>query len=291
MGSFREIRRRLKAVQGTAKITRAMQLVAASKMRHAQLAALAGRRHSLRLEELAGRLATSTCGVELLPPLLRPRAPQVRGIVFVATDRGLCGSLNQNTFKVIRAEDAKNAKYVAIGKKGAQLLLANGLPLLAEFPMNDGMPFFQARAVANFLKNAYLSGEIDSVEFVYPLYVNTLHQEALLKKILPLADSRDHLLKKCALLPKEGEPLPLDPRELCIEPSLAELLTALVEHFFQLEIYHLLLEAKAAEQSARMVAMKAATDNAEELIKELEIAYNNARQATITNEILEITQN
>jgi F-type H+-transporting ATPase subunit gamma len=267
-----------------------MQLVAASKMRRAQVAATEGRRHSFRLEELAGCLNALLDSGREVPPLLLRRPVRTRGVVLIATERGLCGALNQNTFRLLPREDSSaKIRYVAVGKKGTQLLTAKNLPPVAEFSVASEVPFFQARAVADFLRDAYLAGEVDSVEVAHPLYVNTLRQETILRQLLPLDGAAKNLLRRSELLHSEGEPLPADPRELFLEPSLSEILEMLAESFLRLEIYHLLLESKAAEQSARMVAMKMATDNAEDLAKELELAHNKARQAAITDEILEIS--
>ncbi|MDR2668265.1 MAG: ATP synthase F1 subunit gamma [Puniceicoccales bacterium] len=288
MEGIRDIKRRLRAVQGTAKITRAMQLVAASKMRRAQLAATAGRRHALRLEELADKILRMELPTNDLPPLLSRRDVKCRCIVFVATDKGLCGSLNQNTFKLIREKFPQDAKYVAIGKKGGQLLAAAKLQLIGEFSVNDGVPYHMARAVANFLRDAYLCKEIDAVDVVHPLFINTLRQNPVAQRLLPLDGLGENIRAKRDMLPDIGRPLPEDGREITVEPSLARLVETLLESFLQKEMHHILLEAKAAEQSARMVAMKAATDNAEIFAKELLLSYNKARQAAITAEILEI---
>jgi F-type H+-transporting ATPase subunit gamma len=155
--------------------------------------------------------------------------------------------------------------------------------------VNDGLPFHQVKAIANFLRDSYLSGEIDSVEVAHPLHVNALRQEALLETLIPWNGLEENLRKFRELLPAAAAPLPIDGRDLCVEPSLPSLLETLLEGFFRRELFHLLLESKAAEQCARMVAMRAATDNAETLAKELQGLHNRARQAAITDEILEIT--
>jgi F-type H+-transporting ATPase subunit gamma len=256
-------------------------------MRHAQSAALSGREYSFRLEELAERLTL----LGDMPPLalLKKREIHTRGIVFVSTDKGLCGSLNQNTFQLLKPIAGKDVRYVAVGQKGAQMLTARRWPLLAEFSINDNVPFFQARALADFLRNSYLSGEIDSVEVVHPIFVNVLRQEPIWEKLLPFTDLAQNLQRRQTLLPTSGTALPHDPRELKVEPSLEELWEILLGSFFCKELYHIILESKAAEQSARMSAMKAATDNADALAKELQLSYNKARQSAITDEILEIT--
>jgi F-type H+-transporting ATPase subunit gamma len=178
---------------------------------------------------------------------------------------------------------------VAVGRKGSHLIAARRWPLLAEFSVHDSVPFFQVKAIANFLRDSYLSGEIDTVEVAYSVYVNALRQEPLLRKLLPWDGLGEDLQKFHALLPGEANSLPQDGRKLLVEPTPELLLETLLEGFFRRELFHILLEAKAAEQGARMVAMKAATDNAEALTRELQLVYNRARQASITNEILEIT--
>jgi F-type H+-transporting ATPase subunit gamma len=266
-----------------------MQLVAASKMRRAQQAATAGRRYSIRLEELADRLLRMELpSGDELPPLLRPRNIRRRCIVFVATDRGLCGSLNQNTLRLIRESCSDNASYVAIGRRGGQALAALRLPLIGEFSVNDAVPSHQSRAVANFLRDAYLSGEIDSVEVVYPLFINTLRQNPVSVRLLPMGDFGESIRAKRDMLPDAPLAMPEDGRPMTVEPSLLEVLEVLAESFLHMELRHIFLEAKAAEQSARTVAMKSATDSADALAKELLLAYNKARQAAITAEILEI---
>jgi F-type H+-transporting ATPase subunit gamma len=266
-----------------------MQLVAASKMRRAQNAATAGRRHSLRLEELADRLLSMELPADDMAPLLSPREIKCRGMVLVATDKGLCGALNQNTFRLMRDVDGLEcAKYVAVGKKGGQLLAACRLPVMGEFSVNDGVPYHRSRAIANFLRDAYLRGEIDSVEVACPLFVSTLRQTPVILRLLPLDGLAENLRTKRDMLPSAGPALPVDGREIAVEPSPSRAIESLLESFLQKEIHHILLEAKAAEQSARMVAMKAATDNAESFAKELLLSYNKVRQAAITAEILEI---
>jgi F-type H+-transporting ATPase subunit gamma len=173
------------AVQGTAKVTHAMQLVAASKMRRAQRVAIGGRRHALRLEELAGQLLRNwNCSGR---PLCERREEHCRGIVLITTDKGLCGALNQNVFRLLPPL-SEGGKFIAIGKKGASHLAARGYALLAEFSVNDSVPFFQIRPIANFLRDAFLSHEIDTVEVIHPLFISTLEQKTERVKLLPFAD-------------------------------------------------------------------------------------------------------
>jgi F-type H+-transporting ATPase subunit gamma len=279
----KEIRQRLLAVKSTAKVTHAMQLVAASKMRRAQRMAVGGRRHALRLEELADSLLQM--GDFANRPLCKWREERHRGIVVITTDKGLCGALNQNIFRLLPAAP-EGAKFIAVGRKGSSHLAARRRDLLAEFSVNDNVPFFQVRPIANFLRDAFLRGEIDTVEIVHSVFVSTLEQRAEWIKLLPLANLTENLLHR---LPADGSSLPADPRPLLVEPSRERVADCLLESLFRRELYHRLLESKAAEQSARTVAMKAATDNAEALAKDLRLEYNKIRQAAITEEILELT--
>jgi F-type H+-transporting ATPase subunit gamma len=291
MKGFKEIKQRLRAVQNTAKITRAMQLVASSKMHHAQQVAVGGRCYSLRLAEFANRLLEEIVqnrGKKLSQPLLQEREIHCRGIILVSTNKGLCGALNQNLFRLLPTAE-NSVKYISAGKKGAQFLASRRLPLLAEFPLSDRVPFHEARSIADFARDAYLRGEIDTIEVVSAVYINTMYQQPLLHTLLPLKSLHESVEKQRKLLHREKEAMPEDPRDLIVEPSAEVLMQALVDGLFREMLYHLLLEAKAAEQSARMVAMKTATDNAESIGRELNLAYNKARQAAITNEIIEIS--
>ncbi|MDR0727598.1 MAG: ATP synthase F1 subunit gamma [Puniceicoccales bacterium] len=291
MKSFKEIKQRLRAVRNTAKITRAMQLVASSKMHRAQQLAVGGRSYAMRLAELAERLLAEFAQKrrkKFLHPLLEEREIHCRGIILVSTNKGLCGSLNQNLFRVLPpAEDS--VKYIAMGKKGKQFLASRQLHLLAEFPLTDSVPFHEVRSVADFAKNAYQKGEIDSIEVASTVYVNTMCQQPILQTLLPLKFLRGGVEEQRKLFRREQGAMPNDPRSLIIEPTPDAVMCALVESFFRETLYHLLLEAKAAEQSARMVAMKTATDNAESIGRTLNLEYNKARQMAITNEIIEIS--
>jgi F-type H+-transporting ATPase subunit gamma len=290
MKSFKGIKQRLRAVRNTAKITRAMQLVASSKMHRAQQLAVGGRSYSLRLAEFAERLLaefSQNRKKKFSHPLLEDREIHCRGILLVSTNKGLCGALNQNLFRILPpAADA--VKYIAVGKKGKQFLASRQLPLLAEFPLSDNVPFHEVRNIADFAKNAYANGEIDSIEVISTVYVNTMCQRPIVQTLLPLKLLRDGVGEQRKVLRREQDVMPADPRNLIIEPSPDAVMGALVESFFRETLYHLLLEAKAAEQSARVVAMKTATDNAESIGRALNLEYNKARQTAITNEIIEI---
>ncbi len=280
MASTRDIRRRIKSVKNNRQITKAMELVAASKMKKAQQAALAGRPYA---ELLASMLASLAPRVEeSMHPFLTKREVKNRGILLITTDKGLCGPLNANLFKLVQ-EIKTPAKFVGIGRKGAQFLARTGRDLLAEFPVSDRVGFNEVKVAVEFLVNQYLEGVIDTVEVIYPFFKNTLVQEPTVRPVLPLANLADfeHHLHPETLAK-------LDQREMLFEPDARTVLEALLPFYINKSIYQLVLAAKASEHSARMVAMKTAKDNATKILGDLTLEYNKARQAAITQEILEI---
>jgi F-type H+-transporting ATPase subunit gamma len=284
MPSTRDIRRRIKSVKNTRQITKAMELVAASKMKKAQQVALAGRPYAQLLAKMIGRLAPRLS--EVKHPFLVQREIKVRGILLVTTDKGLCGPLNANLFKLV-AEIKTPAKYYAIGRKGAQFLARGKRDLVADFQVSDKLAFAEVKAVVELMVKAYLAGEIDTIEVIYPRFRNTLVQEAQVRPILPLASLAEFLatLQAEAGTPDATKP---DDRDMLFEPSAPEVLEALIPFYVNRHVYQLVLSARASEHSARMVAMKTAKDNATKLVGELSLEYNKARQAAITAEILEI---
>jgi len=278
MSSTRDIRRRIKSVKNTRQITKAMELVAASKMKKAQQAALAARPYA---ELMADMLATLSTRVdESFHPFLVQRPVRHRGIILVTTDKGLCGPLNSNLFKLV-IEITEPAKFVAIGRKGAQFLARTRRDLLADFQVADRVPFAQIKQVAEFMVKQYLDGGVDTVELIWPRFKNTLIQEPSILPLLPL----QNLHESVARLKSGRKP---DDRRMLFEPNPAAVFESLLPLYINREIYQHVLDAKASEQSARMVAMKTAKDNATKLIDELTLEYNKARQAAITQEILEI---
>jgi F-type H+-transporting ATPase subunit gamma len=282
---LREIRNRIKSVKSTAQITRAMQLVASSKMKRAQDAAQGSRIYAELLGEI---LDTAIAKVgEFSHPLLTKRNVKTRGIILVTADKGLCGPLNGNLIR--QAADIKNAAFVCVGRKGAQAIARSGRKLLADFPVSDRANFSEVRPAAEFLLKAFSEGTVDTVEILYAHFKNTLIQVPRLQQLLPA----DNLVTQAKdLRTKLGLPEPKiekDEREMIFEPSAETILNQLPELFFKQAVHQAILEAKASEHSARMVAMKAATDNAKKLAGALSLEYNKARQAAITQEILEIT--
>jgi F-type H+-transporting ATPase subunit gamma len=284
MASTRDIRRRIKSVKNTRQITKAMELVAASKMKKAQQAALAGRAYAQLMAKMLARLAPRLAEVQ--HPFLVQREIKTRGILLVTTDKGLCGPLNANLFKLV-AEIKTPAKYYAIGRKGSQFLARNKRDLVADFHVSDKLAFNEVKVVVELMVKAYLAGEIDTIEVIYPRFKNTLIQESQIRPVLPLASLAEFLASAQA---DAGAPTPTtDDREMLFEPDAADVLEALIPFYVNRHIYQLVLSARASEHSSRMVAMKTAKDNATKLLGDLTLEYNKARQAAITAEILEIS--
>ncbi len=286
MKGIREIRGRIKSVKNTAQITRAMQLVAASKMKRAQTLALQGRPYALLMAEIIVSVLRSEDILE--HPLFRSRPIQKRGILLIGTDKGLCGPLNTNLFKHLSGIEG-NAAFVTVGKKATQYLARAKREVIAEFIVSDRASFSELRPAAEFLLKAYLEGRIDSIEVLYTRFINTLCQEPCLQPLLPIGNIAETLNALRSRWDKEGGfAHRKDEREMLFEPNPRAILEVLPELFIKQEIYQMLLESKASEHSARMVAMKSATDNANQLVDDLTLEYNKARQAGITQEILEI---
>lgn len=281
MPSTRDIRRRIKSVKNTRQITKAMELVAASKMKKAQQAAMAGRAYTELMSKMLANLSLHV--EESQHPFLVQREVKTRGILLLTTDKGLCGPLNTNLFKQV-TEIKTPAKFVAVGRKGAQFLSRTRRSMLADFQITDKVGFAEVRAVINFMVEKFLAGEIDTVEVLYPRFKNTLVQETVCRPVLPLASLND-FLSEAGVQRKESQ----DEREMLIEPDPQAILEAIIPFYVNRHIYQLVLSAKASEHSARMVAMKTAKDNASKLLDALTLKYNKARQTAITMEILEIS--
>ena len=285
MPSTRDIRRRIKSVKNTAQITKAMQMVASSKMRRAQLHALAGRPYAELMNDVLANVAADA--KDFTHPLMENRGGRKRCVVLVSSDKGLCGALNSNLTREAGKYDKDGTVFVCAGKKGAQFVARNKRNLAAEFTYKDAPLFAEARAISKFVQNLFLQGEVDSVEVLYTNFVSTLVQKPETQPLLPIGELKGvqvgvHGAETSLALEKSGI-------EFQFEPGAATVLSALLPHYLNFQIYQILLEAKASEQSSRMVAMKNATDNAKQLIKDLTLEYNKLRQANITKELLEIT--
>jgi len=282
---LREIRNRIKSVKSTGQITRAMQLVASSKMKRAQDAARAGRAYAELLGEILDT-AQSKVG-DFSHPLLTKREVKVRGILLVTPDKGMAGALNGNLIRL--AAEQKDAVFVCIGRKGAQALARGGRKVLADFPVTDRATFNEVRPAAEYLIKAFTEGTVDTVEVLFAHFKNTMVQTPRVQQLLPadslVAQAREFRVKLGLPQPKIEE----DERDMLFEPSAAAILSQLPALFFKQAVHQAVLESKASEFSARMVAMKAATDNAKKIGAALSLEYNKARQAAITQEILELT--
>ncbi len=279
MATIRQIRRRIRSVGSTAKITKAMELVAASKMRRAQERALAGRPYAERLTWVLADLAETLplADEESLPPLLQRRELQAAGIVLITPNRGLCGGLPTSVNRKASAltlDLGVPTKFVAVGKKGRDFFRRANVSIRAEFTELSDYPEYQEiLPIARVVMDDYVAGEFDKVFLVYPYFVNTMNQEPMVRQLLPVE------------LPEEEATRAVD---YIYEPGRAEVLAELLPRYVEMEIYEAILEGIASEQSARMVAMRNATDAAEEMIEDLTLTYNKARQEQITNELLDI---
>ena len=285
MPSTRDIRRRIKSVKNTAQITKAMQMVASSKMRKAQMAALAGRPDAALMNKVMGDVAAENA--EVSHPLMQNRESRKQCVILISTDKGLCGALNSNLTREAFKFDKDNTVFVCAGKKGAQFIARNKRNLAAEFTYKDAPLFAEARAISKFVQEMFLKGEVDSVQILFTNFISTLVQKPITQPLLPIGE----LKGAEAGVPSQhtGVALEKSGTEYLFEPGAEAVLGALLPHALNFQVYQILLEAKASEQSSRMVAMKNATDNAKQLIKDLTLEYNKLRQANITKELLEIT--
>jgi F-type H+-transporting ATPase subunit gamma len=282
MNSPRDLRRRIKSVSGTSQITKAMQMVAASKMRKAQDAALAGRPFVQLLYRIQ-RQATTRLR-DFIHPLLAVRAVRKRAVILIAADKGLCGGLNSNVFRLASEFDPESTLFITAGRKAAQFIARSRRQLVAEFAYADTPQFLEARAIAAFARDLFLKQDVDQVQIVATRFINTLSQEPLSIEFLPVGEIK--ALKIPGAEPEEK--LAADTTESLFEPNPEAVLGYLLSHYLDIYIYQVLLNAKASEQSARMVSMKNATDNADGLIRDLSLEYNKLRQGNITKELLEI---
>ncbi len=285
MANTRDIRIRIKGVKNTRQITRAMQMVATSKMKKAQDSAKSGRPYAMLLADIIGTIANEF--VEVTQSYFAERPIKHRGILVIGTDKGLCGGLNSNLFReVVRIENS--AKFISIGKRASQFLSKTRRDLLADFTVPDKPSFADVRKIVEFLLRNYDEGNIDTIEVVYTNFINTLRQEPESIRLFPLNDLTSMVEKLHSRFQSESQTNQKDNREILIENK-DVVLSELASLYLKQEIFQLVLEAQASEHSARMVAMKSATDNAGTLIDDLTLQYNRARQAAITQEILEIS--
>ncbi len=265
MPSTRDIRRRIKSVKNTAQITKAMQMVAASKMRRAQQSALAGRPYASLMNEVLAEV-TFHAG-DFTHPLMEKRQDGKRAVVVVSTDKGLCGALNSNLMREAAKFDKAASIYITAGRKASQFIARTKRQLAAEFTYKDAPLFGEARAISKFAQDLFLKGEVTRVDVLFTNFISTLNQRPEVFPFLPVGELKavtagvhGHAM---------GEKLLKGASEFIFEPKVEEVLGALLPHYLNFQMYQILLEAKASEHSSRMVTMKNATDNAKELIKDL----------------------
>ncbi len=277
MAATKELRARIKSIKNTSKVTKAMELVSAAKMRRAQDQAIRGRSYSELINKVLRNISSRID--KNSHPLLVREDDKKEGVLLITTDRGLCGSLNTNLFRKA-LEIQGEVSFITIGKKGQIFISKSAKPLSADFELLERPSSEMARKISKFLINAFLSGEFNKIHVVYTDFQTTLKQEATLRQLLPIISME--ILETLAKESKESA-------EYLFEPNPDQVLETILPHYIQMEVYQVLLEAAASEHSARMVAMKNASDNAAELVDDLTLAYNQVRQANITNEILDIT--
>jgi F-type H+-transporting ATPase subunit gamma len=282
MAGFKEIRTKIKSVESTRKITKAMEMVAVSKMRKAQARMRASRPYAERVRNIAGHLAEAN--PDYVHPFMMEHEQMRRaGLIVISTDKGLCGGMNTSVLRLVtnRMRDYADRRIavdvVAVGSKGASFLNRFGAHVVSQVVQLGDTPHLERLiGPVKVLTDAYMDGSIDEIRLCYTRFVNTMAQEPFEELLIPMG--RD------ALRPDRSA-LRLD---YISEPDPQTVIDELVGHYVEALIYRAVAENMAAEQSARRVAMKAATDNAGSVIGELKLSYNKSRQASITQEISEI---
>lgn len=292
MANLRDIRRRIKSVKSTSQITKAMELVSAAKMKKAQNQALAGRDYADKLNKVLVNLKANTD--EESHPLLGKREGKKELMLVISTQRGLCGGLNTNLLKKVRLSATGETEYVTVGKKLRQSLAKAGGKIVTDWDVSDPVPFNDAKPIAKFLTEQFLSGEYDKISVAFNNFVSTLTQTPYVSQLLPIEAAGLAEKQEYEGVGKNGEIAETDDAAAVsmdyeFEPNAEGVLDKLLPLYINFQIYQMLVEARASEHSARMVSMKAATDNANKMVKELTLEYNKARQAAITAELLEIT--
>ncbi|MBM3833723.1 MAG: ATP synthase F1 subunit gamma [Verrucomicrobia bacterium] len=285
MPSTRDLRRRIKSIKNTSQITKAMQMVAASKMRKAQQAALAGRPYAKLMNSVLAEV-TFHAG-DFTHPLMEVREVKKRGVIVISTDKGLCGALNSNLMREAAKFDKNTTSHITAGRKASQFVARTKRQLSAEFTYKDAPLFSEAQAISKFAQDLFLNGEVDHVDVLFTNFISTLNQKPEARPLLPVGEIK--AIEAGVEGEGHGTELLRGATEFLFEPGAEQVLGALLPHYLNFQVYQFLLEAKASEHSARMVAMKNATDNAKQLIKDLTLEYNKLRQANITKELLEIT--
>jgi F-type H+-transporting ATPase subunit gamma len=283
MANTQDIRRRIKSIRNTAQITKAMQMVAASKMRKAQQHAMAGRPYAALMNKVFVSLQKRTD--PRFHPLLAVRPLEKELVLIISTDKGLCGALNTNLFREASNFDSAKTAFVVSGKKARQFIARTKRELLADFELKDSPSFVEAKPISKFCMEKFLRREVDKVSVLYTHFINTINQRTVVQTLLPI--SSFDLPKKhgsAVDADESGDPM----LGYIFEPNAAAVLDSMLPYYISYQVFQMILDARASEHSARMVAMKNATDNANQFIKDLTLEYNKMRQAGITTELLEI---
>jgi F-type H+-transporting ATPase subunit gamma len=290
MANTKIIKRRIKSAKNISQITRAMEMVAASKMRRSQNQAISSRPYSEGLRRVLFSLLENQ--TTLQHKLMQENKSPAVAMLLVSTNKGLCGSLNTNLFRQLfqfTGKAEQKPRFITVGKKGKEFLLRRGGEILADFSdLKENVYFEDTIPISHFLMDMFLKEQVGKVFISYPNFVSTIIQRPNIVQILPV--KKEDILKTLGELEKttaEEESKSLG-KEYLIEPSKKQIAGWLLPYFVELEVYHYILEARAAEHSARMVAMKNASDNAKEIVSDLTLLYNKARQNQITNQIAEV---
>ena len=278
MPSVRDIRRRIRSVDNTSKVTNAMSLIAASKMRRAQNSVLEGRPYSVKIQEVIAHLAAQPMDDESSSqPLLASRPVEKSTVLMISPDRGLCGGLNANLNRQVgqfMLEQQAPVEAIAVGRKGRDFMARTNQDLKATFTDLGETPLLvDTHAISHMIIDSYCEGETDEIYLAYTNYISTMVQEPVIEKLLPIVPAEL----------TSGESV-----GYIYEPGNLAVLQNLLPRFVEMQVYHAILESIASEQSARMVAMRAATDNANELSGDLTLVMNKLRQESITNELLDL---
>jgi len=277
LANIRAIRRRIRGVRSTAKITRAMEMIAASRMRRAQERGLAGRPYAEKIQQVIADLAALTEAGQALHPLLQRRPIKKIALVHITPDRGLCGGLTSSLNRTIASyilEQKVPVSVIAVGRKGCEFVRRCNMEMAAEFThLGDRPGLMDTQPISHIVIDDYSRDVFDLVCLVYARFISTMVQRPCVQQLLPVEPASIPAAQKV---------------EYIYEPRPDAVLGSLLPRFVEMEVYHAILESIASEQSARMVAMKNATDNANELIDGLTLLYNKARQEAITKELLDI---
>ncbi len=277
MPSVRDIRRRIRSVENTGKVTNAMSLIAASKMRRAQLAVTDGRPYAEKIHEVIATLAAQPTDEDTVHPLLESRPVNRVGMVVITPDRGLAGgmhaNINRQVARFILDSDA-TVRSIVVGRKGRDFLVRYTDTVQAVFTdLSDRVSLADTTAISRLVIEGYTEGEFDEVHLAYMRFVSTVQQQPVIERILPVEPAALESAQRVGYI---------------YEPDPATVLSALLPQFVEMQVYHAILESIASEQSARMVAMRNATDNANQLASDLTLVMNKLRQDSITNELLDL---